>query len=45
MDKNLVLNKKGIPMFRFDDNMMIIEASRTYAFPATTMRRIAASSS
>jgi hypothetical protein len=36
-DKNLVVNKKGIPMFRFDENMMIIEASpRAYAFLATT---------
>jgi hypothetical protein len=35
-DRNLVINREGLGIFRFDKNMMIIEASRTYAFPAVT---------
>ena len=39
MDENLVVNKKGILMFRFNENMMIIKASRTYAFPTITYKK------
>jgi hypothetical protein len=37
-DKNLVISQKGLGIFRFDKNIIIIEASRTYAFSAVTQK-------
>ena len=39
IDRNLVVNKKGILMFRFNKNIMIIKAPRTYAFLAITHKK------
>jgi hypothetical protein len=35
-DENLVISREGLGIFRFDKNMIIIKASRTYAFFAVT---------
>ena len=32
-DKNLIVNKKGLSIFQFNKNIMIIEVPRKYAFP------------
>ncbi|TAQ89033.1 hypothetical protein B7494_g2618 [Chlorociboria aeruginascens] len=36
IDRNLVVDIKERPLFRFNKKMMIIKAYRTYAFPAVT---------
>jgi hypothetical protein len=37
-DKNLVISQESLGIFRFDENIIIIEVSRTYAFPAVTQK-------
>jgi hypothetical protein len=37
-DENLIISREGLSIFRFDENMIIIKASCTYAFPAVTQK-------
>jgi hypothetical protein len=37
-DKNLVISQEGLSIFRFDKNIIIIKASRTYAFLVVTQK-------
>jgi hypothetical protein len=37
-DKNLIINREGLNIFRFDKNIIIIKASQTYAFFTVTQK-------
>jgi hypothetical protein len=37
-DRNLIINQEGLSIFRFNKNIIIIKASRTYAFFAVTQK-------
>jgi hypothetical protein len=37
-DENLVISREGLGIFRFDENIIIIKASRTYAFLVVTQK-------
>ena len=39
-DKNLIVNKEGLSIFRFNENIMIIKVPYKYTFPTVTQKKL-----